>query len=190
MSKPINMLPSNIPFVSADGLINPSWYIFLQSIFTRVGGAVSQTNNELIDGQFDDAGIDEIKSDLYVLRDQVASMYMAVQAALDNLDTAPVTPQNNFYDPARVAITGGTASGLAITSSTINSTAIGSTAASTGKFTDVTNGNAAALIKTSVSMNNGAAGFAATLLNAPVAGNPTKWVPWDDNGTIRYYPSW
>jgi len=50
--------------------------------------------------------------------------------------------------------------------------------------------DAAALLKSAVAMNNGAAAAAGTLLNAPVAGNPTKWVPFDDNGTLRYFPAW
>lgn len=43
---------------------------------------------------------------------------------------------------------------------------------------------------TSASLTNGAAAAAGTLLNAPAAGNPTKWVPIDDNGTVRYIPAW
>jgi len=37
---------------------------------------------------------------------------------------------------------------------------------------------------------NGAGASAGTLSNAPAAGNPTKWVPFDDNGTTRYIPMW
>ena len=29
-----------------------------------------------------------------------------------------------------------------------------------------------------------------TLTNAPAAGNPTKWIAIDDNGTTRYIPAW
>ncbi|KVH52913.1 hypothetical protein WS89_31240 [Burkholderia sp. MSMB1072] len=46
------------------------------------------------------------------------------------------------------------------------------------------------LMRTSVSLTNGAAAQTATLANAPVAGNPTKWVPINDNGTTRYMPAW
>jgi hypothetical protein len=48
----------------------------------------------------------------------------------------------------------------------------------------------ASLITTSSAMNNGAGVSLGTLTNAPAAGNPTKWVPFDDNGTTRYFPSW
>lgn len=54
---------------------------------------------------------------------------------------------------------------------------------------DITTGTGT-LHKTSANLTNGAAAAAGTLLNAPAAGNPTKWVPIDDNGTIRYIPAW
>lgn len=38
--------------------------------------------------------------------------------------------------------------------------------------------------------SNNAAAAVATLTNAPVAGNPTKWIPINDNGTIRNIPAW
>lgn len=176
----IGLLPPTVPFVTRDDLVSKEWYMFLQFLYLRTGGAVSQTNNELITGQFDDAGIEDIKLDLYALRDQAASALIAIQEAIDDVGSAPPSDANNFYDPANVAITGGA----------IDATTIGSTTATTGKFSDITNGNLAALIKTSVAMNNGAAAAAGTLLNAPAAGNPTKWVPFDDNGTIRYIPAW
>jgi hypothetical protein len=49
---------------------------------------------------------------------------------------------------------------------------------------------AGALVTATVTMNNGAAASTATLTNAPAAGNPTKWVPFNDNGTTRYIPAW
>lgn len=41
-----------------------------------------------------------------------------------------------------------------------------------------------------VSLGTGAASSTATLTNAPVSGNPSKWVPVDDQGTTRYLPLW
>jgi hypothetical protein len=46
------------------------------------------------------------------------------------------------------------------------------------------------LLKTSVALTNGAAANTGTLTNSPAAGNPTKWIPIDDNGTTRYIPAW
>lgn len=53
----------------------------------------------------------------------------------------------------------------------------------------ITTGNNV-LHTTTTALTNGAAAAAGTLLNAPVAGNPTKWVPINDNGTTRYIPTW
>ena len=54
----------------------------------------------------------------------------------------------------------------------------------------VTVGSTAALITTSAALADGAGAAAGTLLNAPAAGNPTKWIPINDNGTTRYVPAW
>ena len=54
---------------------------------------------------------------------------------------------------------------------------------------DLTN-NTGNLIDSSVSLTNGAGANTATLTNSPATGNPTKWIPIDDNGTTRYIPAW
>lgn len=48
----------------------------------------------------------------------------------------------------------------------------------------------AAFIQTTSALNNGAGAGAGTITNAPAAGNPTKWIPINDNGTVRYIPAW
>lgn len=54
----------------------------------------------------------------------------------------------------------------------------------------LTQGVAAYLIQNLVTWTNHAAAAAGTLGNAPVAGNPTKWIAINDNGTTRYIPAW
>ena len=46
------------------------------------------------------------------------------------------------------------------------------------------------LIKTSVALSDNSGAAAGTLTNAPLAGNPTKWIAINDNGTIRRIPAW
>ena len=46
------------------------------------------------------------------------------------------------------------------------------------------------LLKTRAALTNGAGAGAGTITNAPAAGNPTKWIPINDNGTTRYIPAW
>ena len=48
----------------------------------------------------------------------------------------------------------------------------------------------AQFLQTSSALTNGAGAGAGTITNAPAAGNPTKWVAINDNGTLRYIPAW
>lgn len=50
--------------------------------------------------------------------------------------------------------------------------------------------SASFLMRTKTSWTNGAGVALGTLTTAPSAGNPTKWIPVDDNGTTRYIPAW
>lgn len=63
-------------------------------------------------------------------------------------------------------------------------------AAGGAKITGDITTSSTTLHKTSVALGNGAAAAAGTLTNAPAAGNPTKWIPINDNGTTRYIPAW
>jgi hypothetical protein len=46
------------------------------------------------------------------------------------------------------------------------------------------------LIASSLTLTNGSGASVGTLTNAPSAGNPSKWVLINDNGTTRYVPAW
>jgi len=46
------------------------------------------------------------------------------------------------------------------------------------------------LLQASASLTNAAGAATGTLTNAPIAGNPTKWITIDDNGTPRRIPTW
>lgn len=50
--------------------------------------------------------------------------------------------------------------------------------------------NAAQLLRALATLTNYAGAAAGTLTNAPSAGNPTKWIAINDNGTIRKIPTW
>lgn len=49
---------------------------------------------------------------------------------------------------------------------------------------------ATALVTTVAPMNNNAGALVATITNSPKAGNPTKWIPINDNGTTLNIPAW
>lgn len=46
------------------------------------------------------------------------------------------------------------------------------------------------LLATNVALTNAAAAQTATMTNGPTAGNPTKWIQINDNGTTRSIPAW
>jgi len=50
--------------------------------------------------------------------------------------------------------------------------------------------NAASIVRSRIALTNYAAAALGTLANAPTAGNPTKWIAIDDNGTLRKIPTW
>ena len=85
----------------------------------------------------------------------------------------------------------GTGSLVRQTSPTLITPSIGAATGTSLTLTGgITTGVAAALHTTSVALNNGAGAALGTLANAPSAGNPTKWIAINDNGTIRYIPTW
>ncbi len=50
--------------------------------------------------------------------------------------------------------------------------------------------NTGTFLTSAVALTNGAGAGAGTITNAPAAGDPTKWIPINDNGTTRYIPCW
>lgn len=68
--------------------------------------------------------------------------------------------------------------------------AVGSTVKATMDNTGLLTTGSTTLHATNVSLTNGAGVGAGTITNAPAAGNPTKWIPINDNGTTRYIPAW
>ncbi len=54
----------------------------------------------------------------------------------------------------------------------------------------VTTNIASFILGSKTTITGGATGNIPTLTAGPVTGNPTKWLPYDDNGTTRYIPSW
>lgn len=72
---------------------------------------------------------------------------------------------------------------------------IGASGLSVGTASDPGSGliyqnSASFLMRTKTSWSTGAGASTGTLTNAPAVGNPTKWIPVDDNGTTRYIPAW
>jgi hypothetical protein len=50
------------------------WWLFLQDLWTRSGGATGQSSSEIVADLPEDAGIEEIKADVYSLRDELRQL--------------------------------------------------------------------------------------------------------------------
>lgn len=55
---------------------------------------------------------------------------------------------------------------------------------------EVRTAGATFMLRSATSLTDGSGASAGTLLNAPAAGNPTKWIAYDDNGVTRQIPAW
>lgn len=157
------------------------------------------------------AELSEISKNQRVLRaieqlfDIVPVNLTALQADIDAATAAAVAAQGTADNNAADIITlTGQVSSLS-TSLTALSAAVASLVASLGTLSTqdadavaITDGTVQAtltddtanLIASSTNLGDGAGVSAGTLTNAPSAGDPSKWVPIDDNGTTRYVPSW
>lgn len=78
-----------------------------------------------------------------------------------------------FYDVAQI-LSAPPATGTAVLAAAVEAPASQATAA----------------ISTTTDWIDGSGTSEATLSNAPKVGNPTKWIPIDDNGVTRYIPTW
>ena len=80
----------------------------------------------------------------------------------------------------------------AITLSTPQNIGTGSspTFASLTTTAGITTAGGAVFHTTNTALTNGAGAGAGSITNAPAAGNPTKWIGINDNGTTRYIPAW
>lgn len=171
--------------------MNPVWWRFLTTIVLRTGGAGGTDAGELakqVATLADElAALDtEFHSASPVAAMIVALMNRVLWLETDAVGAVPVSIANDDV-PGIVP--------LAIVNDDVPP-AISSPAQQDDPYTPVPYvGSALAVnqdgsIGASIALANSAASSTATLTNGPIAGNPTKWVPMDDQGTIRYLPMW
>ena len=164
---------TQIPAIRVDfidpktGLISREWYRFLLSLFNQTNSGLSLDDVQV--GPLSDA---QVQQDTHA--DTVVSTLMAqydlAAILINGLAIAPIVEPIPFPDQLAPSVQ------------------LGTMAAQNAE--NVTLGGGATLLSTTVALTNGAAAAAGTLLNAPAAGNPTKWFAINDAGTVRYVPAW
>lgn len=194
----IGTIVANTPALSATQEWNAAGTTF-QGIFLNVTATAAAAASMLLDIQL--AGATKFRVDS---TGQVRSSGMFVFAGSvgmqDSLNTYNVVSGNvnlsnagfiNFSSDGSFARAG--AKDVALKRSVAGMIEINSTVAGTYrdlKLRDIYINGATYLLRASAALADNSGANTATLTNAPVSGNPTKWAAVDDNGTTRYQPLW
>lgn len=167
MTNITNIPAPRVAFMDArTGLMSREWYRFFVNLFDLTGSGTTDTT--LVDVQVEPISTQTI--DLLPNPDYAALAAISrYEQVLDGLSTSPVQseaqPDENLLPVLEIGeLVKGNLPQVKVASTT--------------------------LISSSVALANGAGAAAGTLLNAPAAGNPTKWLTVNDNGTARQVPSW
>lgn len=98
MSDALKFVPPRVAFVDPrTGFITREWYLFLQGLFNRVGGATGDSTDVLAMAAFDDSGTEELEAMLYATGDALWQFPAQLQAPADEqaqllpvFETAPL----------------------------------------------------------------------------------------------------
>jgi len=72
MSEPLRFVPPRVQFVDPrTGMINREWYLFLQGVFNRIGGATGASTPDIVASLFEDAGSSETNARLFEVEQAV-----------------------------------------------------------------------------------------------------------------------
>jgi hypothetical protein len=169
-----NIPPQRVPFIDErTGLISREWYRFLLNLFQITGSGTNDTT--IVDLQIAPNFVDQTDNIVTLLS----------QLSVTPIASTTVLPDD--VSPPRVEVVQ--------LDDLSPRTELGTMSAQNADNVSITGGTAvlaggATLIGTKTALTNGAGAAAGTLLNAPVAGNPTKWIAINDAGTTRYIPAW
>ena len=124
-----------------------------------------------------------VSGTITMLGSTAGSLSLIASDSANNLTiTQPLTVGVAGTAAGQIIVAGATSGGA-----TLSTTATGSGLISSG---DLFTNDASFLIRTQTTLANAASTNTATLTNAPTAGDPTKWISVDDNGTTRRIPAW
>ena len=172
------------------GLMAREWYRFFLNLFVLTGSGSSDiTVTDLAVSPVPQGTDPNLEPDtqLAAMQAQYDNAISAIQGAYltpaaipDTMPFDPIAfcnPRQEIgtlgaQDANNVQIGGGTA---VLSSATIDA---------------LTTAGGAVLQTTNAALTDGAGIALGTLTTAPSAGDPTKWIGIDDNGTVRYVPAW
>lgn len=73
MADALKFVAQRVRFVDEGGFITREWFLLLQGLYSRAGGATGSSTSDLSESMFEDAGIEETKAVLYRLAQDMGS---------------------------------------------------------------------------------------------------------------------
>ena len=85
MTDPLRFVPPRVAFVDPrTGMITREWYLFLQGVFARIGGANGSSSTDIAASLFEDAGSSETNAMLFELEQATGQHPVQIAYAVDN----------------------------------------------------------------------------------------------------------
>lgn len=85
MSEPLRFVPPRVAFVDPrSGLITREWYLFLQGVFNRIGGAGGPSTDDISGSLFEDAGSSETNALLFELGQSLGQAPSTLPHSVEN----------------------------------------------------------------------------------------------------------
>ena len=86
MSEGLRFVPPRVAFVDPrSGMITREWYLFLQGVFTRIGGATGESTTDIVASLFEDAGSSETNAMLFELEQSVSQVPASQVLVMDTM---------------------------------------------------------------------------------------------------------
>ena len=67
------------------GVMTRDWYRWAHDVTQRIGGVTGESISDLVLSQFEDAGIEESKAQIYALRDEIRAFQSLLSEVRDTL---------------------------------------------------------------------------------------------------------
>lgn len=92
MSDPLRFVPPRVAFTDPrTGVITREWYLFLQGLFLRVGGATGASTPDVVASLFEDAGSSETNAMLFEVQQALSVVPVPPDALLPDVLQAEVS---------------------------------------------------------------------------------------------------
>ncbi len=79
---------AGVPLTRGGELVSPDFYRWMHDVTERVGGVNGAGTDDLAAAQFEDAGIEEMRQEVFRLRDEVRQTYSLIYQLAERLSAS------------------------------------------------------------------------------------------------------